>query len=126
MRYSATEEELLQSLSNAHIVPAKVCCKLDPASCDTENTYLASLSALPSSSGDEYHLVHISPDDLTDVHSDNSPTTPPPIVMNRKKSSPTGSNSSRELENSPTGSAGGSSPQLNDSSAEEDRGSADK
>ena len=83
-----------------------VCCKLDPASCDTENTYLASLSALPSSSGDEYHLVHISPDDLTDVHSDNSPTTPPPIVMNRKKSSPTGSNSSRELENSPTGSAG--------------------
>ncbi|KAL9982066.1 hypothetical protein ACROYT_G010856 [Oculina patagonica] len=123
MRYSATEEELLQSLSTSHIVPAQDPC---PPGGSTDNTLMPSLSAALHSAGDEYHLVHISNDDLTDVHSDNSTTSPPPIVMNRKRSSPTGSNSSRELENSPTpGSTGGSSPQLNDSSAEEDKGSTD-
>lgn len=73
-----------------------------PSSGGTDNTFISSLNALHSSSGDEYHLVHISHDDLTDMHSANSPaSTPPPIVMNRKRSSPTGSNSSRELEDSP-------------------------
>lgn len=56
-------------------------------------------SSLPGSLGDEYHLVHISPDEL----SDNAPTTHPPTVMTRKRNSPTGTDSSREPENSPTG-----------------------
>ena len=85
-------------------------CSVDPASCgSTDDTFVPSLSALPSSSGQEYHLVHISSEDLTDVHSGGSPTNPPPIVINRKRSSPTGSASSsnsREGETSPTGSAG--------------------
>jgi len=78
-------------------------CEVDlPSSGGTDNSFISSLSALQSSSGDEYHMGHNDHDDLTDVHSATSPAnTPPPIVMNRKRSSPTGSNSSRELEDSP-------------------------
>ena len=66
------------------------------------NSFISSLSALHSSSGDEYHMVHNGHDELTDVHSADSPAnTPPPIVMNRKRSSPTDSHSSTELEDSP-------------------------
>lgn len=130
MRYSATEEELLQSLNNAHIVPTQVQCEVDPpSSSGADNSFISSLSALHSSSGDEYHMGHNDHDDLTDGHSANSPAnTPPPIVMNRKRSSPTGSSSSRELEDSPdtAASTGASSPSLNDSSAEEDRANTDK
>jgi len=73
-----------------------------PSSDGTDNSFNSSLSALHSSSGDEYHMVHNDHDDLTNVHSANSPaSTPPPIVMNRKRSSPAGSNSSTELEDSP-------------------------
>jgi len=119
MRYSATEEELLQSLSNGSpVVPAQVNCKVD---CGTDDDVIPTFSTLPGSTGDEYHLVHISADEL----SDNSSTTPPPTVMTRKRSSPTGSNNSRESENSPTGSPGSSSPQLNDSDTEQERGVAD-
>lgn len=130
MRYSATEEELLQSLSNTRSVPAQVHCQVDhPSSGGADNSFNSSLSALHSTSGDEYHMVHNDHDELTDVHTANSPaSTPPPIVLNRKSSSPTGSNSSTELEDSP-GSAvctGASSPSLNDSSAEDDRASTDK
>lgn len=119
MRYSATEEELLQSLSNAvQSVPAQANCKVDEVTIPIPDEFLPSFSSLPgSTSGDEYHLVHISPDEL----SDNSSTTPPPTVMTRKRSSPTASNSSRESENSPTGTPGSSSPQLNDSGTEQER-----
>ena len=74
-----------------------------PSSGGADNSFNSSLSALHSTSGDEYHVVHNDHDELTDVHSVNSPaSTPPPIVMNRKRSSPTGSNSSStELEDSP-------------------------
>ena len=73
-----------------------------PSSGGAENSFNSSLSALHSTSGDEYHMVHNDHDDLTDVHTANSPaSTPPPIVLNRKSSSPTGSNSSTELEDSP-------------------------
>ena len=149
MRYSATEEELLQSLSNTHSVPAQgnvlkyrllsytnvnqellgvecpkyvasrvtkhnnfyfcnvlisVHCQVDlPSSGGADNSFNSSLGALHSTSGDEYHVVHSDHDELTDVHSANSPaSTPPPTVVNRKRSSPTGSNSSStELEDSP-------------------------
>lgn len=74
-------------------------CNVD---CGTDDDVIPTFSTLPGSTGDEYHLVHISADEL----SDNSSTTPPPTVMTRKRSSPTGSNNSRESENSPTGSPG--------------------
>ena len=63
---------------------------------------LPSFSSLPGSTGDEYHLIHISADEL----SDNSSTTPPPTVITRKRESPTRSNGSREFEESSTGSPG--------------------
>lgn len=66
----------------------------------TVDDVIPAFSSLPGSAGDEYHLVHISPDEL----SDNSSTTPPPTVMTRKRNSPTTSNSGRESENSDTGS----------------------
>ena len=73
-----------------------------PSSGGADNSFDSSLSALHSTSGDEYHMVHNDHDELTDVHTANSPaSTPPPIVLNRKSSSPTGSNSSTELEDSP-------------------------
>lgn len=61
---------------------------------------LPSFGSLPGSTGDEYHLVHISPEEL----SDNSSSTPPQTVMTRKRNSPSASNSNRESDNSPTGS----------------------
>lgn len=128
MRYSATEEELLQSRASSHNSPTQADSSVDPSPCGSaDESFITSLSSLPTCQ--QYHLVHISTEDLTDIHSGDSPTNPPPIVINRKRSSPTGSacsNTSRECDNSPTGSAGCSSPQINDSSAEEDRGSCDK
>ena len=79
-------------------------CKVD-STLPLPDDYLPSFTSLPGSSsggGGEYHLVHISPDEL----GDNSPPTSPPTVMTRKRSSPTGSNSSRESENSSTGASG--------------------
>lgn len=81
---------------------------VDPSPCGSaDESFITSLSSLPTCQ--QYHLVHISTEDLTDIHSGDSPTNPPPIVINRKRSSPTGSacsNTSREGDNSPTGSAG--------------------
>ena len=51
---------------------------------------LPSLSSLPGSTGDEYHLIHISADELND----DSSATPPPTVITRKRDSPTRSNDS--------------------------------
>ena len=88
------------------------------------NSFITSLSALHSSSGDEYHMVHNDHDDITDVHSANSPAnTPPPIVLNRKRSSPTDSNSSAELEDSPDLAActGGKYSPLHEHSSQESR-----
>ena len=76
-------------------------CKVD-STLPLPDDYLPSFTSLPGSSpggGGEYHLVHISPDEL----GDNSPPTSPPTVMTRKRSSPTASNSSRESDNSSTG-----------------------
>ena len=61
-----------------------------------------SFSSLPGSTGDEYHLVHVSVDEL----SDNSSATPSPTVITRKRDSPTRSNGCRESEDSLTGSPG--------------------
>ena len=73
-----------------------------PSSGGADNSFNSSLSALHSTSGGEYHMVHNDHGELTDVHTANSPaSTPPPIVMNRKRSSPNGSNSSTELDDSP-------------------------
>lgn len=131
MRYSTTEEELLQSRTSSRNSPTPADSSMDPSSCgSTDESFITSLSSLPTSQ--QYHLVHISTEDLTDINSSGSPTNPSPIIINRKRSSPTGSACSSnsgeggEGENSPTGSTGCSSPQLNDSSAEEDRGSCDK
>ena len=81
---------------------------VDPSPCGSaDESFITSLSSLPTCQ--QYHLVHISTEDLTDIHSGDSPTNPSPIVINRKRSSPTGSacsNTSREGDNSPTGSAG--------------------
>ena len=63
---------------------------------------LPSFSSLPGSIGDEYHLIHVSADELCD----NSSTTTPPTVITRKRDSPTRNNGSRESEESPTGSPG--------------------
>ncbi|KAK2574347.1 E3 ubiquitin-protein ligase TRIM37 [Acropora cervicornis] len=79
---------------------------------------LPSLSSLPGSTGDEYHLIHINAEELND----DSSATPPPTVITRKRDSPTRSNDSRESEDSPTGSPGNSSPQLNGGDAEDDVG----
>ena len=79
-------------------------CKVD-STLPLPDDYLPSFTSLPGSSpggGGEYHLVHISPDEL----GDNSPPTSPPTVMTRKRSSPTASNSSRESENSSTVTSG--------------------
>ncbi|XP_015753119.1 PREDICTED: uncharacterized protein LOC107332879 [Acropora digitifera] len=111
MRYSATEEELLQSLTSS--VPAEVNNKPEALAV---GDVLPSLSSLPGSTGDEYHLIHVSADELND----DSSATPPPTVITRKRDSPTRSNGSRESEDSPTGSPGNSSPQLNGGDAEDD------
>ena len=60
---------------------------------------LPSFSSFPDSTGDEYHLVHISADEL----SDHAPATPPTTVITRKRNSTTRSSGSRESEDSPTG-----------------------
>lgn len=113
MRYSATEEELLQSLTSS--VPVQVNNKPEALAV---SDVLPSLSSLPGSTGDEYHLIPISADELND----DSSATPPPTVITRKRDSPTRSNGSRESEDSPTGSPGNSSPQLNGGDAEDDVG----
>lgn len=116
MRYSATEEELLQSLSSAP--PDQVGSKNDVATVDD---VIPSFGSLPGSTGDEYHLVHISADEL----SDNSSSTPPPTTMIRKRNSPTRSNESGESEDSPTGSPDITSPPLKNGSREDDTGVVD-
>ena len=68
--------------------------------CDSWRCFtLPSFSSFPDSTGDEYHLVHISADEL----SEHAPATPPTTVITRKRNSTTRTNGSRESEDSPTG-----------------------